>query len=133
MNFIFYILTVCPTLLLKCDAEKFGKHNEVSARSDSKIVYPFGASMGLAAALAVPVTTDDEIVFVAIIFEIAYNLANKKAIPLKFFNERSFDGGGIESEKDDEKWKENSTIIDEEAAVFTRTSFYRVVENRLNS
>jgi hypothetical protein len=134
MNLIQHVLSIIFVLTVNNETIEGKKNNEVaqeSARSESKIVFPFGASMGVAAALAIPVVTDEEIAFVAIIFELTYNLANKKAIPLKFFNERSLDGE-IEGETCQEKSSGNETSVSDKA-IFSRTSLYRVIEDRLNA
>jgi hypothetical protein len=133
MNLIQHVLSIIFVLTVDYGAIEGKKNNEVgqeTARSESKIVFPFGASMGVAAALAIPVVTDEEIVFVAIIFELAYNLANKKAIPLKFFNERSLDEEN-EGQKCEETSRNDTSSSDK--AIFSRSSFYRVVEDRLNA
>lgn len=89
--------------------------------------------MGIAAALAVPVTTDEEIVFVAIVFDIAYNLVNNKAIPIKFCNEKLMNERRISNEEDAKSLINFDGGEMENKAIFTRMSFYRVIESRLNA
>lgn len=107
------VLSLFFLLSKNCDADQVKLYHD-TPRTGFELIFPTQSSMGIGVALTIPVTTLKEIVFVGFIFEASYNMV-------------------IETSKlSNEEVKSFMLKPENDGAIFTRTSFYRVVENRLN-